>query len=66
MKSNGFVVFVFGTGCVETDAFCHKKANLHALENACAVVRLAFGIRKMSSDSVKPKYNFEISFVILR
>ena len=46
VKSNGFVIFVFGTGCVETDAFCHKKANLHALDNACAVARSAHSIRK--------------------
>ena len=39
VKSNGFVIFVFGTGCIETDAFCYKKPILHALENACAMVR---------------------------
>ena len=47
VKSNGFVMFVFGTGCVETDAFCHKKANLHALENACAMVRAVLGVREI-------------------
>ena len=46
MKSSRFDIFVF-IGCVETDAFCHKAAYFHALENACAMVNRALDIYKL-------------------